>query len=287
METRYTRGVSSIAVTAALSVAILIAAIGSYIGSAAASKQARAVTEAREPAEQQTYVAIADADGNGAPDWQDELARGDIAIGTTSSATTTPSEIDPVASLGVAFMQSVVSGYLSLKKYDAYPPGRGELLGKTIASNLRAPAIFTPHGADELTIDADISQERILRYRADMRVATAPMVDLNAEPEFSLFARYIATGDTSWLDALSSVATKYREAETNALAVSVPASATEVHLRAVNALGKYTETLERLVRFANDPIATGALLRTYNDDEREMFLAFDALAKYYVAHVEN
>jgi hypothetical protein len=111
------------------------------------------------------------------------------------------------------------------------------------------------------------------------------MVDLSAEPEFSLYARYIATNDSTWLEGLSATAARYRTAESAALEVEVPMSAKEAHLRAVNALGKYTETLERLVRFANDPIASLALLRTYNEDEREFLLAFDALAKFYVANV--
>ncbi|MEK7509611.1 MAG: hypothetical protein AAB605_02760 [Patescibacteria group bacterium] len=287
MDAKYVRGVSPIAITAALSVAVLIAAIGSYIGSATQAQKVVAVAESRKPAERQTYIAIEDADGNGVPDWRDALAEAGIAIATTTEPAAPAAPQDPLATMGSSVLQSVVSGYLSLKEYNQYTPARGEQLAQTIATNLRAPAIFMPHTTDELIIDADTSQERILRYRADMQEATARMVDFSAEPEFTIFARFIATEDTSWLDKLSATAKNYRDVEHAMLAVSTPASAIETHLRAVNALGKFTETLERLVRFANDPIATAALLRTYNEDEREMFLAFDALAKFYVAHVEN
>ena len=37
-----------------------------------------------------------------------------------------------------------------------------------------------------------------------------------------------------------------------------------------------------LIRYADDPLATLATLRTYNEAEREMLYAFDALASYYV-----
>jgi hypothetical protein len=52
-------------------------------------------------------------------------------------------------------------------------------------------------------------------------------------------------------------------------------------LRVTNAIGGFAENLERMVRFAKDPLATMALLRTYNEREREFDLAFDALVKYY------
>ena len=184
-------------------------------------------------------------------------------------------------------LQSVVNGYLSLKSYDAYTPARGEKLADTIAASVRAPQTASSYSVAELTTDTDSSQERILQYRSDMREALAPIVDLNAEREFALFGRFIATGNHEWLDKLSAAAKEYRVAEENMLKVRVPESAGLAHLRALNATGKYAETLERLVRFSNDPLATMALLRTYNDTEREFLLAFDALAKFYVHDVSN
>src|SRR3989344_5526601 len=251
------------------------------------AKQAATLAESREPAQMQEYVAIEDADGNGKPDWQDELVGGGIVVSATSSASTTAQTSDPAASIGGAMVQSLVGGYLSLKQSDSYTPARGEQLANTIVSSLRAPLVSPLHTEAELSIDENISQERILQYRSDMREATAPMVNLEAEPEFSLFARFISTGDTSWLDKLSLATAPYRDVEKNLLKVEVPVNATAIHVRTVNAVGKYAETLERLVRFANDPLALMALLRTYNDAEREFLLAFDALAKYYVQNVSG
>ena len=277
------RGASSIATAAALSVAILIAATGSYIGEKMSAKGAAALADAREPAEQQEYIPLSDADGNGIPDWQDELTKGGITIATSSASSTISS--DPASKIGGAIAQSLVNGYLSLKESDSYTPSRGEQLAGTIATNIHVSGIAKVHTSDELTIDQDDSEKRVLEYRSDMRAATAVLVDLEAEPEFSLFARFIATGDSAWLDKLSEATKNYRTAEENMLKVSVPASAAETHLRVVNATAKFAETLERLVRFANDPLATMALLRTYNEAEREFLLAFDALAKYYVREV--
>lgn len=281
MNAFFSRGASPIAIAAALSVAVLIAALGSKLG---VRMRPTPPPEPREPARVRDYVPVVDADEDGVPDWQEEL----LGAAASSSATTSPTlASDPVENFGGAVMQSLVSGYLSLKEYDQYTPERGELLAERLAAEMKAPVIFVPHTEAELTLVADTGEDQLLRYRADMRAALAPMVDLSAEPEFSLYARYIATNDRSWLDTLSETATRYRSAEAAALLVTVPTSAKDVHLRAVNALGKYTETLERLVRFADDPIASLALLRTYNEDEREFLLAFDALAKFYVERIAN
>lgn len=291
MNSGLSRGASSIATTAALSVAILIAAVGSYIGETISAREASARTESRAPAERQEYVPLSDADGNGTPDWQDELLQGGITarIGGVngSSSTSTLAAEDPASSIGSKMIGSLVAGYVSLKEDNAYTPERGANLAETIATNVRAPGISIVHTSDELTLTNRVSQGDILGYRGKMREATGPIVDLDAEPEFTLFARFITTGEASWLTKLSDVARKYRVTETNLLAVAVPQTAAEQHLRVVNAVGRFAETLERLVRFANDPLALMALLRTYNEAEREMFLAFDALAKFYVYEVDT
>ncbi len=287
MNVAYSRGVSSIATTAALSVALLIAATGWYMGRNVSAQTAARIEETQVP-QAREYVPLADANGNGTPDWQEELLGSGIAIATSSPTSTAALiESDPASSLGSRLLGSLASGYLSLKEYDQYTPERGDQLAETLASGFRAPTLFVPHTRDALTLDPDTSPARMLEYRADMRATLAPMVDFNAEPEFSLFARFIQTGDRSWLEKLSKVTNTYRSIEQSLLKVEVPVDAADVHLRATNALGVFTETLERLIRFSDDPLAQMALLRTYNDAEREFFLAFDALAKFYVEKIGN
>jgi len=250
------------------------------------ANRALADNASREPVQREEYQPIEDADGNGTPDWQDELLGSGVAISTTTS-TTSSLISDPAASIGSALIRSLVSGYTSLKQYDSYTPERGEKLASTLAASFIAPDTSTAHTEEELVIDAGSSQERLLLYRSDMRLALAGIVDVEAEPEFTLFARFIQTEDAQWLDKLSQAAKNYRAAEANMLQVNVPAGAVDVHLRVVNATATFAQTLERLVRFANDPLATMALLRTYNESEREFLLAFDALAKFYVEKISS
>ena len=281
MNARLTRGVSHIAVTAALSVALLIAAGGMQLGKTYA-KPLPIDPSTLEPATPPSYVPIEDADGNGKPDWQDELTRAGI-MPTSTDATSTAlaaSSTDPLSDIGGAVMQSIINGYMSLKQYDAYTPERGEQLADTIAANLRAPDTFVPHTAEELLLDADTSEARAVRYRSDMRTALAPLIT-DEEYELTLFAAYIETRDRTWLDRLGRAAERYHAAEANALALRIPKDAAPEHLRVANALGGFADTLERMTHFADDPFASAALLKTYNEREHEFDLAFDALVKYY------
>lgn len=240
-----------------------------------------------EPAERRDYLAIDDADGNGTPDWQDELQRSGVTLPSPNATSTeTASSTDPLSNFGAAVAQTFLSGYLSLSQYNAYTPERGEQLANTIADNFRAPVTFVPHTTDELLLETDTTMERALEYRADMRVALEPLIT-DEEHELTLFAGYIESGDSSWLDRLARAAENYRAAEENLLDVRIPQDAAPEHLRVMNAVGAFAHTLERMVRFANDPLANLALLRTYNDSEREFDLAFDALVKYYARKVGN
>lgn len=282
----YSRGASPIATTAALSVAILLAVIGSYIGDLM-KESPTPPPDTRQPSLMPRYAEIEDSNNNGIPDWQDELVRTGVSISAGTSTASTTLSNDPAATLGDSLLSSLVSGYNSLKQYDSYSQEQGKVLATTLAENFKAPNTALLHAKTELTLDADVSQTRILKYRSDMREALAGLVDLEAEPEFSLFARFIQTNDAKWLNELTKAAGRYRTAEANLVNVTVPYSAVDIHLRAVNAVASYAETLERLVRFGRDPLASMALLRTYNDTEREFLLAFDALAKFYVEDVSG
>ena len=279
----FMRGYSPILISAALSVAVLIVAIGMHLGTTF-STTPTIVRADLVPVELPSYVPTEDADANGTPDWQDELARAGISLAPSLVATTSPS--DPLSTIGADIAQILYGGYLSLKQYGEYSPSRGEQLGTTVASNLRAPIIFTPHVAQELSLDTDTSKERVLTYRSHMRDATASMIT-DEGPEFELFARYLSTKDASWLGKLQIAAARYREAEAAMLALTIPKDAAPEHLRVINAVGGYASTLERLSVFGDDALASAALLRTYNEAEQELLMSFDMLAQYYVRKITN
>lgn len=274
-----TRERSPIAITAGLAVAVLLTALGwqlgNYVGARSASTETiEAQQERRSPPTQ----VVANTD------WRDELVR--LGVVNTSPATTDSSSTstDSLQRLSESVAESLATSYYSLKEYDAYTPERGRQLGADIGVNIRAPSEYVLHGESELSIDPDTSRERVLVYRSDMREALAVLIT-SSLPEFELFALYIDSKDPRYLDEIRAATERYKSAEYATLGVAVPDDAALLHLRVVNALGSYGTVLDQLIRSADAPFATLAVLRTYNEAEREMLNAFDALATYYARKV--
>lgn len=269
------RGTSPILVTAALSIAGLIVAVGVHLGNSVTPKVAYNPADL-EPVETRDYIALKDDNGNGVPDWQDELMTSGVAVSTT----TDPTDEDPLQNMGDNVASALYGGYLSLKQAGTYSPSLANELGFSVAANIRADTVESPLTVNDITTRTN-SPEATLAYRSDLRSALAPMLT-DDTPELEYYAHYVTTKDASWLAKLQDAATRYRTARANMQAVAAPEDAVPEHLRALNALGAYAETLERLARFGNDTFAAIALLKTMNESEQEMLAAFDALAQYYV-----
>lgn len=273
MNSKRIRGATHIGIAAAVSIAVLFVAIGAKIGSLSASTNVTALKPARAP----SYLPISDSNKNAVPDWQEELANAGIEF-----ATSTDESIDPLSYMSEAVADSLMSHYISAKQDGTYSTEKGSMIANAITNNLfKAPNTFTPHVQGDFSIDTNTSAARTEQYRLDMQEATKSLL-VDSEPEFALFGRYLETNDPYWLDELGDAVERYKNAELLMLSVKVPEDAVVYHVRAVNAVGAYAHNLDRLIRFAHDSIAVLALLRAYNDVEREMILAFDALAQYYV-----
>lgn len=272
------RGPSPILITAALSIAVFIGAIGVHLGNTF-TRSAPIAVQALEPVAPRAYLPIEDGNGNGTPDWQDALRESGVFAAASSTASSTPDTA--LTSMAQNVAEALYGGYLSLKQQDSYTPERGEVLAHNVAQNIRAEEFFVPHTVDEVILAKETSAEAMLRYRADMRTALAPLLT-DAPPEFEYFAEYLQTKDPVSLLPLIVAAEGYRAAESNMLTVAVPKDAVPEHLRALNALGAYADTVGRMAHFSGDAFAAVATLKTMNDNEEEMLRAFDALAQYYV-----
>lgn len=204
--------------------------------------------------------------------WREELMR--IGAVASSSATTTPSE-----SLTEHVFTTLLDSYEALR--EGVTPGVDIVsVAQRIGENARVPILLHTISAQDIATDADTSYERMLRYRADLRIATEPLLQ-NQEAEFSVFARYVETGNEMYLDEMRDIASRYEEAARRAKAMEVPEDAVLYHVDIVNALNEFAAVLDTMARFANDPIASISLLRAYNTAEQHMFTSFDALSIYY------
>ena len=120
----------------------------------------------------------------------------------------------------------------------------------------------------------------MLQYRSDLRTAFAPLLK-NTTPEYEIFAQYADTKDVSYLTKLKSIALDYRTAASSTALVVVPRDAVSYHVAILNAMEEFAATLDALATHANDPFASVALLRSYDQAESDMLTSFNALTTYY------
>lgn len=196
------------------------------------------------------------------------------------TSTSTEEDPDGLANIGKNVAGALIGSYTALKDAGMYTPARGEAIAETIASDLRANISYTVYGTRDIQIDEKTSHSRMLAYRNDMRLALEPLFE-DTRYELEVLGYYLETKDSRYLEELRQQAAFYGEAKKNVLGVIAPKDAVQYHLGVLNALSEFEAVLVRLPQHVNDPFASAALLRSFNDAEARMFFSFDALATYY------
>ena len=162
-----TRGYSSIGVTAALSVALLLGASGWYFSGGSASGAPRIISTVYEMPKD---IPEEDADGDGVPNWQEILlgtnpnnpdSDGDGISDISLLAMASTSATSSSSQYGIAdeLAQVLFSGYLTLKNQGAYSPERGEALATSIAEGVRPSVAFKALTQADIKTSAGISSE--------------------------------------------------------------------------------------------------------------------------------
>ncbi|TSC61738.1 MAG: hypothetical protein Athens041674_671 [Parcubacteria group bacterium Athens0416_74] len=213
----------------------------------------------------------------GTAEWQQELML--LGLATTSDPSAT-SENDPIAMIGPVVMAQLVGQYAGLVENGSYDEASGAAAAEAIAPNVRAAISYKTYAPSDFKTDTDISYERMLVYRSDLREATAPLLK-NTESELEIYAKFVETSDASHLEKLPLAAANYREAAKNTAALTIPRDAVNYHRDILNAMEQFAATLEAMTKNPDDAFASVALLRSYNAAEQKMFLSFDALSNYY------
>ncbi|HEY4519997.1 MAG TPA: hypothetical protein VJH33_03100 [Candidatus Paceibacterota bacterium] len=227
-----------------------------------------------------------DTDSNGIPDWKElfpeskETNNAQLASIESSQEEKSPDDT-LLEEAGSIIATQLLGQYVALKQAGTYTPSAGERIGKSVAGSMRYVPTFEKYTRESLQVSEDISWEKTLAYRGELREALEPLLQ-NTAAEFDTFARYIATGDDTYLKSFVPVAERYREAANAAGSVFVPEDAVDTHVRMINSLLQFASVLDGMTKWGNDPFASAVLLQTYNTAEREVFYAFDALAAYYV-----
>lgn len=261
-----TRGYTPLAVVAALSLAVLAVAAAWELG-------VRARGASAPPLMPQAIERPAFQNDS----WLEELYASGIVATTTEQGSSTPVSS---GSFTDDVLGELIDSYVALGKEGGFGEDIPGALAYQTVENARVPILFTEVDGTTFKTDTDTSYERMLAYRDDLRLAMEPLL-IHSEAEFAIFARYVETGDRLYLDELRNAAERYKEAGERVALVVTPTDAVIQHTSVVNALNEFAAVLDAMARFADDPIASIAVLRAYNTAERHIFGAFNALAAYY------
>lgn len=210
---------------------------------------------------------------------------GNIASAAAAASSDLPpasaAQADPndFSQTGNKVAAQLAATYSQMQQSGSYTPAQGERVADSIASSLYANVSYTPYTENDLKTDSDTSYKRMLAYRSDMRTALQPLM-VNTEMELEIFGRYIESHDKKNLARLGEIAERYEKSAANMASVTIPADAISYHLSVANSLLQFAATLDAMVKNANDPMATLALLRTYNGAEQNVLTSFNSLAMY-------
>jgi len=206
--------------------------------------------------------------------WQKAL---EVPEGEQTAAAQDP---DGITNISKNVVGALIGSYVALSESGMYTPAQGEAVAETIAEDLRADVSYQMYTSRDVKTDPTTSRARMLAYRKDMQLALEPLFE-NTRYELETLGYYLVTKNPQYLDEMKQQAEYYRMAKENVLGVTAPADAVRYHVDVLNALSQFEVILVRLTEHVNDPFASAALLRTFNDSEARMFLSFDALATYY------
>ncbi|MCE9541765.1 hypothetical protein K8R03_04400 [Candidatus Kaiserbacteria bacterium] len=209
------------------------------------------------------------------PSWQQEMT----LLGLATSSGPVAGDEDPVGMIAPQVLAQLVGEYQGLQQSGTFNKDSASAAAERIAPNVKATVPYTPYTPEDISTDSDSSYARMLTYRNDMRTALTPLLD-NTRAEYEIYADFVATGDAAYLRELHKAAKNYSDAAAAAAHITVPADIAQTHLDTVNALVHFSATLLSMTVHADDPIASVALMRTYNTSELAVVDSFDRLAKY-------
>ena len=254
---------SPIVIAAAFSVVILIAAIGWQ-----ATRSVGTTNTGAFAAPGKVYAVQNEDAYQGA--WMDAVG------GEGSAALSGPNDFSQTQ---YDVFGELLGTYVALKTSGAYTEEKGADVANRIAEATVAAVTYTAVTKSDIKTDPDVSYNRMLAYRTDLQTALAPLL-LNSESELGIFNDYVQTRDKHYLTVLGEVAGRYHKTVSLLTAVTAPQDALDYHLGITNSLLAFATTLDALIKNADDPMATLALLRTYNSAEENVYTSFNSLASY-------
>ena len=264
-------GSSPIAVTALLSVVLLmsVTAVRITLALKPPAKEAPIVVAAA--------AAVASSTQDDSFSQQSRLLLGQTDITDTGAATST----DHLSLIGPMIAGEMLGSYARIKDSgQSYTKEDLRSAAEKIAEHVKAVVAFDAFSNSDFATDDDSSTERVRVYRDDLQNAFKPLARIPSA-EYVIYAHYVETSDPKYLTELKDAAEAYRVSANAAAKIVVPRDAINYHREILNSLRAFASVLDGLASHGDDPFASVALLRTYNEKEQVVYDAFDGMRAYY------
>lgn len=248
-------GVSSFRLTAYAAVLVLVGVVGWATGAGPTQTSSQVQT-----------VANAGESGDSA----DALA--------ALASSTSDSSVPGITPLGASILAQAVVAFDKATQ-QASSSAAGAAAVQSFGAEIKPPVNYRRYASSDIKTAPDTSENRVLAYRADLRTALEPLLD-NKEYELDIFANYVNTKDTKYLDKLRGASANYKLAIANTEKVVAPADAASYQASILTAMSEFSAVIDALSDNATDPFASAALLHTYLDAQDNMIASFNSVGKY-------
>lgn len=236
-----------------------------------------------------------DTDGDGYPDWEEELRGTDPFTPTTlETASTTPDgdvePYEPPTTLTGRFAEEFLKGLIEESA------GRDLTDEEKVAFAANAASELAKAVPDKLYTRADlhiVSDNTQAAHRTYGNTVSSVLIEHNVESdqELEILELALSSNDASVLEQLTPVANAYAAMVRDLVAHPVPAALTKEHLDLINTLSIIETDIRAMQATFDDPLQSLLRIRRYQEDAAGLFYALDnlriALEKSGVAYTSS
>lgn len=237
---------------------------GAFLASRQKEAEATAAAARNQPPVR-SFIAVADNDKNGSPDWQDSLNIPTVNLNEGPSTSTTMTK---TAALAVA-----------LATQSHLDNGGDATAGlSSIGQQLVADSLDRQYGRADIKVGSSDSQEAWRAYGNRVAAITFEnALPAGTENELTLLNRSIVLDRAEVLEGLDPTITAYEGMLADMLATAVPPSLVKEHLSLINVYNAILVDVRAFRNLFTDALPAMTRLRRYQADTEALYLAISNL----------
>ncbi len=261
----------------ALAIGIVIISGAFYVKNTQGTEANGRIVVAQAP--ERTYIETTDSNKDGVKDWEENL-RGKvfetIATPPTTISTPTDEAYEPPTTFTGKFSEAFFKDYLQGKIDGVDFNDPSGLVGNAVTA-IEQNTASKKHSRLELTI-VPSTPDAIHAY--GNRVSEIMKThSIENENEALILKRALDTNEPKVLEALAPIYSVYANTITDTLRMEVPSDFVEVHINLLNAYESIKTDIGAMQTAFTDPLYTLARVKNYEDDAKNLFTAFETIAK--------